>query len=334
MKGWTAALAALALLPAAAPATAKCQLGQVAALPVHLAGSRIYVDAEINGQPVELMLDTGAQTTMVLAGVAQRLGIVLSDAMASASMYGAGGSFGARLVRVRELKLGDARLTNLVFWATGRPGSSSGADSKVAMILGEDVLEKFDVEYDLTHGAVRLLHPSGCTGDQVAYWTDRYAKARMQPAPGGGAVISVDVGLNHASATATMDTGAPETVITPEAAMRAGVLHRQAATNARLNGLGSYDSGIGLVELDTFSLGEEVIRHPKLQVADMFSHNVMDRTGSLLGERVDMPDMLLGLDFVRSHRILVAPDQHMIYFTYAGGPVFEPPRGPAGTGAQ
>ena len=32
--------------------------------------------------------------------------------------------------------------------------------------------------------------------------------------------------------------------------------------------------------------------------------------------------MLLGYDFLRSHRVLVAHSQHRIYFTYSGGPVF------------
>ncbi|MEA1674201.1 hypothetical protein [Nitrospirillum sp. BR 11163] len=36
-----------------------------------------------------------------------------------------------------------------------------------------------------------------------------------------------------------------------------------------------------------------------------------------------MPDMLLGLDFLRAHRMFVAHSQHRIYFTYVGGPVFQ-----------
>ena len=32
--------------------------------------------------------------------------------------------------------------------------------------------------------------------------------------------------------------------------------------------------------------------------------------------------MLLGTDFLRSHRVLVSHSQRKIYFTYAGGPVF------------
>jgi hypothetical protein len=36
-----------------------------------------------------------------------------------------------------------------------------------------------------------------------------------------------------------------------------------------------------------------------------------------------LPSMLLGVDFLRSHRVLVAHSQRRIYFTHNGGPVFQ-----------
>jgi hypothetical protein len=34
--------------------------------------------------------------------------------------------------------------------------------------------------------------------------------------------------------------------------------------------------------------------------------------------------MLLGADFLRAHRVYVAHSQRRMYFTYEGGPVFQP----------
>jgi hypothetical protein len=34
--------------------------------------------------------------------------------------------------------------------------------------------------------------------------------------------------------------------------------------------------------------------------------------------------MLLGVDFLRSHRVLVAHSQRKLYFSYIGGTVFQP----------
>ena len=45
--------------------------------------------------------------------------------------------------------------------------------------------------------------------------------------------------------------------------------------------------------------------------------------GGLLSQGVDRPSMLLGADFLRSHRVLVSHSQRKLYFTYLGGPVFQ-----------
>ena len=47
-------------------------------------------------------------------------------------------------------------------------------------------------------------------------------------------------------------------------------------------------------------------------------------TGSRIRYRAGTPaGMLLGVDFLKAHRVLVAHSQRKIYFTYVGGPVFE-----------
>ena len=37
----------------------------------------------------------------------------------------------------------------------------------------------------------------------------------------------------------------------------------------------------------------------------------------------DQPEMLLGADFLRSHRVLFAASQRRFYFSYIGGAVFQ-----------
>ena len=45
-------------------------------------------------------------------------------------------------------------------------------------------------------------------------------------------------------------------------------------------------------------------------------------TGSHLARGREFADMLLGIDFLRAHRVYVAHSQGKLYFTYNGGPVF------------
>jgi len=112
-------------------------------------------------------------------------------------------------------------------------------------------------------------------------------------------------------------------VLNLRAAARAGVKPGDAGVfDAGYGGgvsLGSYIRA-WLAPFASFKIGDEEIKNFRLMIGDM-----------RLGEG---PDMLIGDDFFRSHRILVSNSQHKIYFTYSGGPVFDMKLPPVGSGAQ
>jgi len=66
---------------------------------------------------------------------------------------------------------------------------------------------------------------------------------------------------------------------------------------------------------DSFSVGEETISGPHIAITeiDTSSYNYA------------MPGMVLGRDFLRAHRVLLAFGQDRMYFSYLGGQVFTPP---------
>ncbi len=103
-------------------------------------------------------------------------------------------------------------------------------------------------------------------------------------------------------------------------------------------GLGSHSIPAWIGSFTSFTIGNETIRDTEIAFADVFRGAASKRIGSNIPVKVvDLPSMLLGYDFLRSHRVLVAHSQHRIYFTYNGGPVFvrAPPAGSAARhGAQ
>ena len=208
----------------------------------------------------------------------------------------------------------------MTFWIAGQDG-----DGAAALLLGQDVLAHWDVEYDLAHTTVRLLHPADCHGDEVVYWSQSYARAPMQRTMGEDTEIEVDARLNGAPVRALLDTGAT-TIVTPGAALRAGVsASGPAGPGEEIGGLGSGHSARHYGAFQSLEVGGEAVRNPHLAISDIFGAAVHDQTGSIIGEREDAPDMLIGLDFFMAHRLLVAPDQGVVYFTYAGGPIFRQP---------
>ena len=79
----------------------------------------------------------------------------------------------------------------------------------------------------------------------------------------------------------------------------------------------------------SFAIGNESIPDVRIRFADLWKESTYQETGSRIGKKVmQTQPMLLGADFLRSHRTLIAHSQRRVYFTYTGGPVFQVARPP------
>jgi len=113
-------------------------------------GSPILVTARINGTgPVTLILDTGADRTMVSPLALWRLGISTVNAP-RAEIKGVTGTGQADVVQVTSVEVGEARAGPFLI-------ISHDADLKQADgLLGRDFLERFTVTIDAKEGVVTL----------------------------------------------------------------------------------------------------------------------------------------------------------------------------------
>lgn len=324
----TSALAAacLTIVAGGGPARA-CHLFQVAQLPLTVEGDQPLVDLSINGAAVRLLLDTGAAKTLLTEDGAAKLGLqaVQLDGM---TFYGVGGSAVAKRTRIKELKLGGAVLHDVDMIVTGRMRSN-----RAVGLLGRDVLlSKSDLELDLANHVVRLVAPKDCHGDEVVYWSKSYMMASIDAR---STAVVVDANLNGKSVSALLDTGAGHSIVTLDAARRAGVSPQSSGVAAAgtSSGMGgAVQTWVGTFQ--TLGVGGETIQNAELEIADMFSRGREVYTGSILRQQaVEEPDMLLGADFIKAHHIYIAPRQNKVYFTYNGGPIFELPKVKAAEGA-
>lgn len=114
-------------------------------------GSPILVNARINGGgPVTLILDTGADRTMLTPMALWRLGISIAGAP-QAEIRGVTGTARGELVRVDSVEVGEAKAGPLLIIA-------HDADLKQAEgLLGRDFLERFTVTIDANERVVTLV---------------------------------------------------------------------------------------------------------------------------------------------------------------------------------
>ena len=296
-------VAGLAAALSCAPAAAKCSVANFAVLNVTMQGTKAMTDAEINGHSVRFIVDSGAFFSVIAPATAREFGLSVDPMPANFELRGIGGSASAGVTKVGALKLAGISLKGIQFIVGGSDTGSAG-------VLGQNVLGLRDVEYDLQHGAVRLMDPKDCAGQGMAYWANGKPVTELP-------IEEVDDRDRHTIATvlvngvkmrAVFDTGAAGTSITPAAAKRAGVTPDSpgAVKDGYAHGVGSRQVVTWRAPFDNFELGGEKLHHVILAVHDLGGD----------------ADMLIGADFFLSHRVYVANSDRRIFFTYEGGPVF------------
>lgn len=312
--------AAVAANPTAVSA-AECKMLQAADLPVRLQRNKLIVDGEINGHKVGIVLDTGSTRTLILRSAAERLGL-RRDQARGVRMFGVGGETNVESALVDEIRIGEAGRKNLRMLVAGE--HELGRDMDV--LLGEDFLHGYDIEFDLAHGAVRLYQPRGCEGVPLAYWaTDGASEVAIDAIDEVRPQIRFSVLVNGHPLSALLDSGAAISLLDSPVAARLGVTPATPGVTplGRGGGLGQKAIDYWTGPFQSFAIGDETIRDTSIAFAALFKDASYTMTGSHVPRKVESVAMLLGADFLRAHRVLVAHSQQKMYFTYIGGPVFQ-----------
>ena len=321
-----AAAAAIGLaLAGSAAAESKCKVTRVAEWPLRPVRTEYYplvIDGAINGQKVGIVLGTGWDVSLILRSAARSLGLTGHGA---GRVFSIGGELHAEVTQVDEFTIGQAVWKNWRVRVAGEGdfGGERDLSADVAVLLGDSFFEQVDVEFDLAHNAVRLYETKDCEGMSLAYWATEPAGEVPIEARSG---IRFTVEINGKPVRAELDSGSSTSILTKPDAARLGVTPespgivagaciRDSETKTTL------DSWVG--QFESFAIGNERIKNPRIRFADLWKNVAYTKTGSRLPTHfVGRPDMLLGGDFLRSHRVLVARSQRKMYFTYAGGTVF------------
>jgi len=111
-------------------------------------GQPIYVDARVNGRtPVRLVLDTGADSTVIALDVLNAAGASL---MGHTTLLGVTGQAAVGIHDVASLEIGNVKVGPLKVLA------HHPADQAADGLLGRDFLERFTVTIDSAAGRVTL----------------------------------------------------------------------------------------------------------------------------------------------------------------------------------
>ncbi len=309
-----AILAAALLSPLSAQAA--CRLA-TAEVPVTMQGLRPLVAAKIDGQPVQLLLDSGAFGSSLTASFAAKAKLPPVTAKAIGSLVPTsantlttgvkGHATDTGLVIAPTFEFGGATFPNVKFLTIrDLDGGASG-------LLGQNLLHGSDDEYDFKAGVLRLVRPQDCETANLAYWAGpqtTYSVLPLQTAGrnNGGEHTLAMISINGQPMRAFFDTGAATSFITEHAAAKAGVKTSDAGVIPLGQGQGiDGDFKTWVATFASVKIGDEEIKNGKLAIGQSVANDF---------------DVLIGADFFMAHHVYVANSQGKLYFTYAGGPVF------------
>ena len=297
-------------------AAAECKLTQLGEWKVRVDGNQPIIDGAINGVRVPVLLDTGATTSMVTRDTAEKLDLARRPAR-GVSMLGVGGEQSPEVTQLAEFRLGESiRKDWKVLVADTR------ASARFGFILGDDFFEQVDLELDLPRGAMRFYRSEGCERANLAYWNPQAGRT-VKLESGGKPEFRAELDGNPVRAL--LDTGAAATVVTLPVARSAGFKPDapDVVPAGCTAGIGARTADAWYARFDRLLIGNQLVRNPTLTVSDLW-HNARRAAGGSFIRRPprDVPEMLLGMDFLRTHRVFVTRAHGKMFFTYEGGVIF------------
>jgi hypothetical protein len=284
-------------------AHAECKLQQLTSIPISFVNNQPMVNGTINGKPARLRF-TLNNRTWIWNSALKEYGLKRLLNYAKGIGFGPGGQTDLDGVFIAELKIGELVQKNTYYYLALDVNATDEAG-----LFGDDLFDnRNDIELDFAHNVVRVFKSPGCKDDDVVYWGGNYSVVERN----AGGFLPFKLGGKPLNGS--LSPGNEVTFVTLDGAKRAGVSLRAAG----LLPMGMVAGGtlkpvdVSIANFPELVIGDEIIKNAPLAVGDIWVNDYFHR-----------PDVVLGADFIRSHRIYIAAQQKKVYFSYVGGELFQ-----------
>lgn len=291
----TVILLVLALLLIPVAANAACVVDEKVTIPLDVTGGAITVPVAVNGITATLILDTGAQRSVVTEAAVQRLGLA-RDPWVGTTMSGVGGIQRRPNANPRSLTLGGVRLvrrtlnhdTSLTVGILPRTLAGSRV---IDGLLGRDFLALFDLDLDVPARRLTLYQVHDCSG-RFLPWSGPYDSISVTT-PAEDAMV-VPVTLDGTPLRALLDTGASASLLAAPGMIRVGLQQASLAGDPgdQVSGLGPHIVTMYRHTFRSLRVGGLTIGAPVIWVAPI--------------RLMPITDMLLGADWLAGRRVWIS----------------------------
>lgn len=290
-RGLLAGLAVppLLLQGCAPPGGLSCGIRPQAEIPLRMVENIPLVDVRLNGAPATMVLDSGAERTVLTEAAARRVGLEF-DPRNILRGAGAGGIVTSFAARVRRMEMAGLSIPDHPVLATPHPLGAVGG-TPIDGLLPALVLSAFDVDLDLPGRKVTLYGGTVCGDTVIPPWSEPFVSlpADFSTPPR----VHLRVRAGGAELRALLDTGAQGITMTTRAANAAGVGAAEIAAGqpVMVRGVGPQLVPARFVRVPEMQIGPETGRNARVIVTD----SGMDRI-----------DMILGMDYLAPRRLWIS----------------------------
>jgi predicted aspartyl protease len=292
-------LAGCANQPGARHADNTCPLIRLARLPLESRGNMLFTQARIDGRPITLLVDTGAERTLLTEATVERLRLP-RDFQHATRTFGIGSptaTWDAKLPN--GMVLGGTRFP-VDRVTVGRFGITEVAGSQADGLLGADILLAFDIDLDMPAHEMTLYRARRECPDAPPPWVQGYVA--VEGVSTRRDRLLVPFKLNGVTGTAVLDTGAQISSISQQMAERVGLLDADLAGDRTVmaHGAAPDQVPVRIHRFSEFRVGPTEMHTPALPIVPMSS---------------GMGDALVGGDFLHGRRFWLSFSTHRLFVT-------------------
>lgn len=291
------------LLPTACTTASQpqsCEIGTLGRLPVLNSRGSPLVRVTINGHPVIMMMDSGADYSTISRSAVDKLN--LKWLPGHVYMRGVGGYYASAPYQADKIGLGAGSAREVLLLDTPRDFRTFNGEPIVGL-FGGDFLSSYDIVYDLPSGTISLYDMKNCHFS-TPYWHGEKNKIAFTDEHENH--LSLILKLNNHPIDAYLDSGAARTVVTMRQAHHAGATDAVLGADymTKTHGVDMHNLEGHLHRFDSLQIGTKTYLHPMLNVSELSTDNYA----------------LLGADFLRHNRVWVSRRDEAVYYQSADKP--------------
>jgi len=294
--------AVFVLLFSTAAFAAPCTLQKLTSLDMQLKDGHALVPVLVNGETVNLIVDTGGTFSMLSESVAHKLGLPLQQQLWSEFVM-FGGVRSTKMVMASRLTIGSLNAYRYYFAVLPDGALNKEADG----LLAPNILAANDIDFDFANKKFSIFSQQHCYGG-VVYWT----QSGFTSIPfhiDDSHHIETRLSLDGSDMDATVDTGSPYTTMSLETAERVFHIDPKSPDLKPVKSDDGKEIFGYTYPFKTLTLGGLTVNNPRVLL-------VSDANSTLLGRNA-MPNILLGFSVLSKLHLYIAYGEKNLYISGA-----------------